>query len=94
VVPSAAQIYEHVRVLFVIADPLDEAASADRVAFEGGEIDGSAVFYICDLVLLRRRSASVWRANGLPSTGVSFGRLGIWSSAALVLSPNRISLRP
>jgi hypothetical protein len=26
VVPSAAQIYEHVRVLFVIADPLDETA--------------------------------------------------------------------
>ena len=45
-VPSAAQIYEHVRVLFVIADPLDEAASADRVAFEGGEIDRSGILHL------------------------------------------------
>jgi hypothetical protein len=26
VVPNAAQIYEHIRILFVIADPLDETA--------------------------------------------------------------------
>jgi len=54
VVPSAAQFYQHVGIFLVIADPLDEAASADRVAFERSKINWPTVFYICNLMLLSR----------------------------------------
>jgi hypothetical protein len=33
VVPSAAQIYEHVRILFVVAGSLNKTASRDGLAF-------------------------------------------------------------
>jgi hypothetical protein len=35
VIPSAVQIYEHISVLLVVTDSLNEAASRDRVALEG-----------------------------------------------------------
>lgn len=48
-IPSAAQIYEHVSVLLVVADPLNEAAAGDRVTLECREAHRPAIFDRNDL---------------------------------------------
>jgi len=48
-VPSATQIYEHVSVLLVVADPLDEAAASDRVTLERRKAHRPAIFDRNDL---------------------------------------------